>query len=96
MELTAVLLKPLSTEKVSRLKKDHNRYGFKVHPNANKIEIKQAVEMQFDVKVVDVTVVRKRPRTITRQGRIAGQKAGYKKAYVTLSRADSIAGLEGV
>lgn len=57
MELTQVLLKPRITEKVTELKTDGNTVAFLVHPKANKLEIKKAVETAFNVTVLDVNVV---------------------------------------
>ncbi|MDE7065274.1 MAG: 50S ribosomal protein L23, partial [Desulfovibrionaceae bacterium] len=83
MEYTHVLLKPLLTEKTTLLKEGANQVTFYVHPKANKIEIKQAVEKAFNVKVQTVNVVSKAPSDRKRQGRVVGRMSGYKKAYVT-------------
>ncbi|MBQ7739247.1 MAG: 50S ribosomal protein L23 [Desulfovibrionaceae bacterium] len=96
MELNYVIIRPLATEKLSFLKRITNCYGFEVHPDANKIEIKRAVEALFDVVVENVTVTRKRPRALKRQGRVIGKKSGSKKAYVKLAAGHNIPGLEGV
>ena len=67
-----------------------------VHTSANKLEIKQAVEKAFDVKVEAVNVVRRAPMNRERQGRVVGRKPGWKKAYVTLRQGDKIEFFEGV
>ena len=90
MELTSVLIKPLLSEKVSYYAQKHNCVCFKVHPDANKIEIRRAVEELFDVHVVKVNVVRVRAEKCMRQGRVIGKRAGYKKAYVTLTEDSKI------
>ena len=89
METTYVLLKPL-------LKDEAQQVAFYVHPKANKLEIKQAVEKAFDVKVEAVNVVRRAPSVRERQGRVVGRKPGWKKAYVTLRQGDKIEFFEGV
>ena len=96
MEITAVLLKPLLTEKTTLLKDEARQVAFMVHTMANKLEIKQAVETAFDVKVEAVNIVRRAPRNRERQGRVVGRKPGWKKAYVTLRQGDKIEFFEGV
>ena len=96
METTSVLLKPLLTEKTTLIKDEAQQVAFMVHTLANKLEIKQAVEKAFDVKVEAVNVVRRAPLNRERQGRVVGRKAGWKKAYVTLRQGDKIEFFEGV
>ena len=96
MELTSVLLKPLLTEKTTLIKDEAQQVAFMVHTLANKLEIKQAVEKAFDVKVEAVNVVRRAPKNRERQGRVVGRKPGWKKAYVTLRQGDKIEFFEGV
>ncbi|HEY7116090.1 MAG TPA: 50S ribosomal protein L23 [Tepidisphaeraceae bacterium] len=62
MDNTNVIIRPLVTEKSTHQQQTRNAYAFKVHPNANKPQIKQAVEQLYNVKVVDV-------RTMTRKGK---------------------------
>ena len=96
METTSVLLKPLLTEKTTLIKDEAQQVAFMVHTLANKLEIKQAVEKAFDVKVEAVNVVRRAPINRERQGRVVGRKPGWKKAYVTLRQGDKIEFFEGV
>ena len=96
MELTTVLLKPLLTEKTTMLKDASRQVAFYVHPGANKVEIKRAVEKAFDVTVEAVNVVRRAPADRERQARVVGRKPGWKKAYVTLAEGDKIEFFEGV
>ncbi|HZF61802.1 MULTISPECIES: 50S ribosomal protein L23 [Desulfovibrio] len=96
METTSVLLKPLLTEKTTLIKDEAQQVAFMVHTLANKLEIKQAVEKAFDVKVEAVNVVRRAPMNRERQGRVVGRKPGWKKAYVTLRQGDKIEFFEGV
>lgn len=96
MDYTQILLKPLISEKTTLSKEFANQVVFYVHPKANKIEIKKAVEQAFDVKVEGVNVVRKRPSARTRFGRTVGRQSGHKKAYVTLAPGEKIEFFEGV
>ena len=96
MDYTQVLIKPLLTEKTSLLKDAAQQVTFFVHPAANKIAIKRAVEKAFDVKVQAVNVLRKGVVSRKRQGRAVGRVSGYKKAYVTLAQGDKIEFFEGV
>ena len=96
METTSVLLKPLLTEKTTLIKDEAQQVAFMVHTLANKLEIKQAVEKAFDVKVEAVNVVRRAPMNRERLGRVVGRKPGWKKAYVTLRQGDKIEFFEGV
>lgn len=96
MEFTYVLQRPLLTEKTTFLKEAAAQVTFYVHPKANKVEIKQAVEKAFNVKVLAVNVVSRSPSERKRQGRVVGRKSGYKKAYVTLAQGEKIEFFEGV
>ena len=82
----SVLKKPLVTEKVSALN-EKGKYGFIVDMEANKIEIKNAVEKQYGVNVQGVNtmvVMGKKKTRYTKAGVLAGRKPSYKKAIVTL------------
>lgn len=96
MELSDVLINPRITEKTTMLKDDAGQVAFMVDPRANKIEIKQAVEKAFDVKVTAVNIVRRKPLNRERQGRVIGKISGWKKAYVTLAKDNKIEFFEGV
>ena len=65
--ITDVLKKPVFTEKSMTLQAEENKYTFDVDVNANKIEIKQAVEAMFDVKVESVNVMNIKPKTKSRR-----------------------------
>jgi len=78
------------TEKASLLSEKLNKYVFRVNPRANKIQIKQAIELLFKKKVVDVNTCnyagkKKRERTAA-----FGRKSDWKKAIVTLKKGDKI------
>lgn len=96
MDYTNILIKPLISEKATFVKEEADQVVFYIHPKANKIEVKKAVEKAFDVKVSAVNIVRKRPSRRTRFGRQVGRRSGYKKAYVTLMPGHKIEFFEGV
>ena len=83
-----VIIKPIVTEKSMRLL-DDNRYTFLVHPDANKTEIKIAVEKIFSVKVTSVNTMNRQGKTRrTRAG--LGKRADTKRAIVSLAEGQSI------
>ncbi len=90
-----ILVHPLMTEKMVLLQDERNQYGFVVTRDANKLEIKQAVEKRFDVKVEDVRTLNVSGK-LKRQGRHIGRRAAWKKAIVTLKQGDRIELVEGV
>lgn len=96
MEWTDVLLKPILTEKTTMLKDTVNQVAFFVDPSANQLEIKQAVEKGFNVRVKSVSIIRRKPLNRKRQGRVVGRVPGFKKAYVMLEQGDKIEFFEGV
>ncbi len=81
--LTKVIVGPVVAEKASRVAEQHNQVVLKVLPNANKLEIKHAVEHMFDVKVASVTTANVKGK-VKRTGRVMGKRSDWKKAYVTL------------
>lgn len=94
-----IIIAPILSEKAERLKEKYNQYVFRVDRNANKIEIKYAVEKRFDVKVKNVRtmiVARKTKARFTRSGYIEGKTSSWKKAIVTLADGYQIDLLENV
>lgn len=89
-----VLIKPVITEKATNLLAE-NKYTFFVDKNANKIEIKHAVEEMFKVNVTNVRtmIVKGKPK---RMGRYQGRTPDRKKAIVTLKAGDKIGIFEGL
>ena len=87
--ITDVLKKPVFTEKSMTLQAEENKYTFDVDVNANKIEIKQAVEAIFDVKVESVNVMNIKPKT-KRVGRYEGKTNRRRKAIVKLAEGSTI------
>ena len=88
-----VLLSPVVSEKSYSLIEDR-KYSFRVHPDAHKTQIRQAVEELFDVKVANVNVIQVRPKP-KRRGMVRGRKPGWKKAIVQLHEGQTIEIFEG-
>lgn len=88
-----ILIKPIVTEKLTAQGEKLNRYGFIVNRDANKLEIKAAVEQRYGVTVADVNTVNyhgKRKSRYTKAGILSGRMNHYKKAFVTLEGEDKI------
>jgi large subunit ribosomal protein L23 len=88
-----ILIRPLVTEKMSALTDKQGKFGFIVNRDANKIEIKKAVEKSYGVTVVKVNTLRydgKRKFRYTAKGIIEGRSQGYKKAIVKLQAGETI------
>jgi len=91
-----VILAPVVSEKSYDLIERANTYTFKVHPHANKIEIRQAVEQLFDVRVENInTLNRSGKRKRNRRTFQWGQRAARKHAMVKLAAGDTIPIFEG-
>ena len=88
-----VLLAPVVSEKSYELI-EQRKYAFRVHPDAHKTQIRQAVEELFQVRVQAVNVIKVQPKP-KRRGLIRGKKPGWKKAIVQLREGDSIEIFEG-
>jgi large subunit ribosomal protein L23 len=86
--LMTVIRGPHVSEK-SHMVAEMNQVVFKVRVDATKAEIKQAVELLFEVKVSDVNVIKYHGK-IKRQGRNSGRRASWKKAYVRLAEGSSL------
>jgi len=88
-----IIVKPIVTEKMTGLSEKLNRYGFRVQKDANKIQIKKAVEAMYSVTVTDVNtaiVAPKKKSRFTKSGQIVGKTAAYKKAIVTVKKGEQI------
>ncbi len=88
-----ILLAPVVTEKGYELI-DESQYSFRVHPDAHKTQIRQAVEELFDVHVERVNIVKVQPKP-KRRGLARGKKPGWKKAIVQVRKGESIEIFEG-
>jgi len=80
---------PLISEKGTALAESANQFLFKVRPEANKIEVKRAIETLFKVKVVDVRMARYLGK-MRRIGRNMGRRSDWKKAYVRLQEGQKV------
>lgn len=89
-----IIIKPIVTEKQTAItEKMANRYGFRVSPDANKLEIKKAIEDMYNVTVVDVNTINyagKLKSRYTKSGVINGKQTSFKKAIVTLKEGETI------
>jgi large subunit ribosomal protein L23 len=89
-----IIIKPIITEKQTAITdKMPSRYGFRVSPAANKLEIKKAIEDMYSVTVVDVNTINyagKKKTRYTKSGVISGRQTSFKKAIVTLKKGDTI------
>jgi large subunit ribosomal protein L23 len=83
MKLTDIIRRPLITEKTSILREDGRTIVFQVAAGANKVEIKRAVEQLLGAKVASIRTNIAHGK-VKRQGRFAGQRPDWKKAYVKL------------
>lgn len=89
MELKDCLVRPLITEKTTTYLGNDRTYAFEVGIDANKIQIKNAIEAYYGVSVEDVRTIVVRGK-IKRFGRYYGKRKNWKKAYVTVAEGDSI------
>ena len=85
-----VIIAPHITEKTMALIQDANKVTVKVHAKANKIEIKEAFQRLFQVKVTDVKVINQIEKQTTRGGRYKGTIGAFKKAVITIAEGDAI------
>jgi len=84
-----VIRRPLITEKATTLKESTRTLVFEVHRDATKPEIKKAVEALFNTKVADVRVANVHGK-VKRQGRYAGRRPDWKKAFVVLKKGEKM------
>ena len=88
-----ILIKPIVTEKLTVQGEKLNRYGFIVDREANKLQIKAAVEQMYNVTVAEVNTMNyhgKRKSRYTKAGMLTGRANHYKKAIVTVAGEDKI------
>jgi len=88
-----IINKPLITEKMTALTEGQNRYGFMVDGNANKLQIKEAVESMYGVSVERINTMNYKGKSksrYTKAGWVEGRTNKYKKAIVTLAEGDAI------
>jgi large subunit ribosomal protein L23 len=88
-----ILIKPIVTEKMTKLGEKLNRYGFIVNDDANKLQIASAVEEMYGVTVESVNTVRyagKSKSRFTKAGVISGKTKAFKKAIITVAKGETI------
>jgi len=88
-----IIIAPLFTEKTSAAREVKNAYTFQVSMNANKIEIKRAIEKIFEVDVESVNTIKYKGKP-KRMGRFEGYQPDWKKAIVTVKQGQTIADFE--
>ena len=84
-----ILVQPLLTEKVTSMREANNTVSFLVHPDANRVQIKQAVESLLKVKVARVNVMNVQGK-VKRLGRFSGKRSDWKKAFVKLKEGEKL------
>jgi large subunit ribosomal protein L23 len=89
IEMHRVLVQPLLTEKITGLREKTNTVGFVVHPEANRVQVRQAVEALLKVKVEKVNLMNVRGK-VKRLGRFSGKRSDWKKAFVTLKEGEKL------
>ena len=94
MDASKIIIRPVVSEK-SYVLAAADKYTFRVHPNAHKTQIRQAIETLFEVKVVDVRTmsVKSKPK---RRGFTAGRSRSWKKAVVQVRAGDTIPIFQGL
>ena len=88
-----VLIRPLITEKMTGISEKLHQFGFLVNKNANKIQIKKAIEEMYNVNVTTVNTIRysgKNKSRYTKKGFVSGHKSAFKKAIVKLAEGQTI------
>ena len=88
-----IQITPIVTEKANAISEANNRYSFRVSPDLNKYQIKDAVEKLYGVKVVGVSTMNydgKKKQRYTKSGIIRGKVAAFKKAVVTVAEGEKI------
>jgi large subunit ribosomal protein L23 len=89
MKIQDVILRPVVTEKSQAVKETERTMCFEVAPDANKVQIRAAVERLFKVKVEDIRTVANTGK-IRRRGRFSGYRSDWKKAYVKLRKGQKV------
>jgi large subunit ribosomal protein L23 len=95
VDIYQIIREPRVTEKSTIQKGSSNQVTFKVHPGANKIEVRKAVEKLLKTKVIDVRTMNVRGKS-RRMGRNIGKRADWKKAVVRLAPGEKVEFFEGM
>ena len=91
--MTTIQIIPIVSEKANAISQKGNRFTFKVSPDANKFQIKDAVEKLYDVKVTGISTMNydgKRKQRYSKSGILRGKVAAFKKAVVTIAEGQTI------
>jgi large subunit ribosomal protein L23 len=91
--MSQIIIRPIVTEKMTAQGEKENRYGFEVAKASNKVQIKQAVEKEYNVTVTDVRTMICRGKSRTRYTKtniLKGSTSSYKKAIVTVKTGEAI------
>ena len=94
LEATQVLIAPVVSEKSYELI-EQRKYAFRVHPEAHKTQVRQAVEELFEVRVQAVNIIKVQPKP-KRRGLVSGRKPGWKKAIVQVGPGQEIPIFQGL
>ncbi len=94
-EIEKIVIRPLITEKCTDLREKNNVYAFEVLKDANKHEVKLAIEKLYGVKVEKVNIVKVKGK-VKRRRMIEGKRRDWKKAYVKLKKGEKLSIIEGV
>ncbi len=89
VKLASVILAPIVSEKSSNAAEDNNQFVFRVEKSVNKLQVKKAVELMFDVDVDSVRLLNVKGK-VKRFGRTLGKRSDWKKAYVKLKAGQEI------
>lgn len=89
-----IVKRPILTERAIALKEEKNQVVFNVHPKANKLEIKEAIEVLFKIKVITVNTANYKGKP-KRLGINSGKRSAWKKAVVTIAKGEKLDFLEG-
>ncbi len=84
------IIEPIITEKTMTQSQESNKFAFKVKKDSNKIQIKNAIERIFNVKVESIRISNVMAKKVSRGSRYKGTVSGYKKAIVTLKEGETI------
>ncbi len=95
MNIQNVIIQPVLTEKGTSLQETLNQVQFKVDMRANKVQIREAVEKLFDVKVLSVRTQVVRGKKV-RRGKFEGKRSNWKKAIVSLAEGETIEFFQGI
>jgi large subunit ribosomal protein L23 len=93
MDAGQIIIAPIVSEK-SYHESVHGKYTFRVHENAHRTQVRQAIEALFEVHVVKVNMLKVRPKP-KRRGMVRGSKPGWKKAVVQLQPGETIEVFQG-